>query len=214
MRTFHFSPSKKVTSPKCSRLAVLFIYLDVNKRDFRAQPSSRTRIICLKELKRDNEYLIANRKDGTEAVCLHFSATYQLLRLLLDSRTESATYFATVHHSDNRLFLCMMRPFGRSRMLCATCQQSRWWQTNSRIMKRVFLCCFVLLVWSPSARSCLLIASHVQRLTRMSCSVSLAPPNIFLFCPNVFFSGSFVKATERRVKCKTDSALFVIEDRH
>lgn len=111
-------------------------------------------------------------------------------------------------------FLCMMRPFGRSRMLCATCQQSRWWQTNSRIMKRVFLCCFVLLVWSPSARSCLLIASHVQRLTRMSCSVSLAPPNIFLFCPNVFFSGSFVKATERRVKCKTDSALFVIEDRH
>lgn len=214
MRTFHFSPSKKVTSPKCSRLAVLFIYLDVNKRDFRAQPSSRTRIICLKELKRDNEYLIANRKDGTEAVCLHFSATYQLLRLLLDSRTESATYFATVHHSGNRLF-------------CVWCARLAGAECYARHVNKAvdgkqireswneFFCVVLFFLFGAPPRGVVFLLPHMSSVWPECHAPSRSHRQIF-FCSVLmfFFFGSFVKATERRVKCKTGSALFVIEDRH
>lgn len=99
--------------PKKKSLRECLFIRDVTK-GFRATLSTSIIVICLKELKRDNEYLIAKKS--------LLGRTEPFVYIL---GNISVFFFATVHHSV---------PFA---MRCyATCQQSRWWQTNSRITEK------------------------------------------------------------------------------
>lgn len=114
-----------------------------------------TNIICLKELKRDNEYLIAKEllSEGWNSFCLHIH----------NINFSSCCHF--LHISQQSII-----PFYFERCY-ATCQQSRWWQTNSRIKKLVLD---------------LLVLFYFLQTSRVwpECHASLSPsrsnmPNIF-----------------------------------
>lgn len=78
-----------------------------------------------------------------------------------------------------------------------------------------FFCVVLFFLFGAPPRGVVFLLPHMSSVWPECHAPSRSHRQIF-FCSVLmfFFSGSFVKATERRVKCKTDSALFVIEDRH
>lgn len=114
---------------------------DQEKSSLRAKPFEI--VICLKESKRDNEYLIASALSArTEPFVYIFATPTFLLRFVLVSRNSPSFVFP---------FRCY-----------ATCQQSRWWQTNSRITKPVLLrlLCRADQVMRPSRSSAIFLCAR------------------------------------------------------